>query len=510
MQANQGQPSIKLSAPEVIASVKSIYSDELKPFGRVLLKRLRERAAAAAAVAQGLPVEAVDPETMPKIDPKRLRRVCQTCPQLRVEPEEGREFSVTLVGRPCNVLDVCSPQDGYPTEMWIDAATYFQNLGEEDMYLPGGRYACARVLLGRGLPFLAGRSLGQICHIVQLAISQKRILGYREGQLVPFLHSEEWVREQCAFHQQPMCSKDDANALPLASWSEARKCLLQLLDSECNPELGAVTLSNVKRLFRIRFHLELSETALGHSRLFDLLHDVRFRDVCTVEAHRNGQLLVKPFKGPQQVPCHQLALLPGMDCPEELLFPASGCVQTPPASTQAAPPGVWNSVFMGSVVYPRVSMDQMNALPPTLSTLRDVEVDMGMESCWQCLSTGSQIPVASACYSPWSKPQEHVGEFEEDSSLSTDAPILQDVCGSSSDDGESSLVLQAEEIRAEEERAFSCGLHASPEAWCVAPDSGDYEHAVKNTFIDISPSKAASAKRRMRSVPRDMFSRKNA
>jgi len=516
MQSSQGQPSIKLSAPEVVASVRSLYSDELKPFGRVLLKRLRERAAAAVAVAQGLAVEAVDPETMPKIDPKRLRKVCQTCPQLRVEPEDGREFSVTLVGRPCSFLDVCSPHDLYPTEMWIDAAAYFKNLSTEDMYLPGGRYACARVLLGRGLPFIAGRSLGQICHIVQLALSQKRILGYREGQLVPYLHSDEWVKEQCAFHQQPICPKGGTTSLPLASWEEARECLRQVLDSECNPDLGVVTLSNVKRLFRTRFQLELSETALGHSRLFDLLHDVRFRDVCTVQAHRNGQLLVKRVKGPQQVPCHQLALWPGADSyEEELQFPGSGCIQTPPASTQGAPPGAWNAVFMGSVAYPRVPMDQMSAFPPSLSTLRNVEVDMGMDSCWQCLSAAPS-PVASACSSPWSKPQEHLGQLdsclkagEEESSLSTDAPLLRDVCGSSSDDGESSLALQAEEIRAEEERVLSYALRASPEAWCVARDSTDYEHAVKNTFIDISPSTAASAKRRMRSVPRDMYSRKN-
>merc|ERR1712190_628328 len=128
------------------------------------------------------------------------------------------------------------------------------------------------------------------------------ILGYLEGQLVPYLHSEDWVKEQCAFHQQPICSKEGTISLPVATWEEARKCLLQLLHSESDPDLGVVTLSNVKRLFRSRFQLELSETALGHSRLFDLLHDVRFRDVCIVQAHRNGQLLVKRIEGPKQVP----------------------------------------------------------------------------------------------------------------------------------------------------------------------------------------------------------------
>lgn len=522
--ANQGQPSFKLSAPEVLASVRSLYADELKPFGRVLLKRLRERAAAAVAISQGLAVEAVDPETMPRIDPKRLRRMCQTCPQLRVDPEDGREFSVTLVGRPCNFLDVCSPHDPYPPEMWLDAATYFQSLTEEDMYLPGGRYACARVLVGRGLPFLAGCSLGQVCHIVQLAISQKRILGYLEGQLVPYWHSEEWVKEQYAFHQQPICSRKGTNSLPLATWEEARARLLELLDSESNPEPGVVTLSNVKRLFRSRFQLELSETVLGHSRLFDLLHDVRFRDVCTVQAHGNGQLLVKRAEGPRQVPCHQLALPPVPDSyyQDQLQFSGAGCTQAP-GSPQAAPPGVWNHVFMGSMMYPSVPME-MNELPPNLSTLREAQVDMGMEIRWHGLSpdaspregSACQSPAQSPCANPWGTTHGHfdfcLKGHEEDSGFSTDTPpLVRETSGSgwSSDEAEPSLALQAEEIRAEEELTISfVGLCASLDK-LVATEHADRDHAVKNTFIEISPTSAASAKRRLRSVPKDMYSRKS-
>merc|ERR1719210_2372464 len=400
MMASQGQQSFKLSSPEVLASVRSLYADELKPFGRVLLKRLRERAAAAVALAQGLIAEAVDPETMPRIDPKRLRRMCQTCPQLRVDPEDGREFSVTLVGRPCNFLDVCSPHDPYPPELWIQAATYFQNLSDEEMYLPGGRYACARVLVRRGLPFLAGCSLGQVCHIVQLAISQKRILGYLEGQLVPYWHSEEWVKEQYAFHQQPICSRKGSNSLPVATWEEARTRLLQLLDSESNPEPGVVTLSNVKRLFRSRFQLELSETVLGHSRLFDLLHDVRFRDVCTVQAHGNGQLLVKRVEGPQQVPRCQGALSPGENSPclDQPKFPGVGHFVPTPVP-MAPSPEMWSAMRMGSVQYPLENM-QLCALPPSLSVLRKVQVDLGMESRWQGLSTGI-VPLERSSWQTW-------------------------------------------------------------------------------------------------------------
>merc|ERR1740139_455282 len=41
-------------------------------------------------------------------------------------------------------------------------------------------------------------------------------------------------------------------------------------------------LSHVKRMFRWKIGLEVSETFLGHTRLCDLLADERLKDVCTV------------------------------------------------------------------------------------------------------------------------------------------------------------------------------------------------------------------------------------
>jgi len=471
MAAHQGQPALKLTVSEVLVSVKSLYADELKPFGRVLLKRLRERAARAVALARGLAVDMVDPESMPKIDPKRLRKVCQMCPQLRVDSEEGREFSVVLIGQPCTFLDVCSPNDAYPAQMWQEAASYLRDLSMEEMYLPGGRYACARELVRRGVPFLAGCSLGQVCHIIQLAISQKRILGYLEGQLVPYQLSEEWIKEQCAFHQQPIChNKLGAQALPVASWAQARERLWELLNTECNPEPGVLTLSNVKRLFRSRFELELSETVLGHARLFDLLRDVRFRDVCVLQAHKNGQLLVKRAEGPQQLPCQLPVQMPDM----------------------------WSAVYMGSVSYPSVPMHLGAA--PSLSMLRQVELDLGMESRWNGLSTVAP---------PSSKGQ------DEASSQSTEVPVLRDVFSSSGDEGEgpvppSPLEAQAKAIRAEEEENIAAFFVEST-AMEQEQLELDGDHSfVKNTFIDIPSPASLGARRRLRSVPRGMIFRRHA
>merc|ERR1711884_371908 len=91
--------------------------------------------------------------------------------------------------------------------------------------------------------------------------------------------------------------------LPVASWGDARACLMSLLDSDVGPEPGVITISNVKRLFRSCFQLELSETVLGHTRLFDLLTDPYFHDVCSVEPQGDGQVVVRRnFYHPLSVP----------------------------------------------------------------------------------------------------------------------------------------------------------------------------------------------------------------
>ena len=43
----------------------------------------------------------------------------------------------------------------------------------------------ARFLQKRGFPFLSNYSLGQLCHIVQLAISTRKVLAYEDNILKP-------------------------------------------------------------------------------------------------------------------------------------------------------------------------------------------------------------------------------------------------------------------------------------------------------------------------------------
>lgn len=283
---------VKLEFKHVVSAVSSLYDDQLKPFGRILLKRVGERASGDDGDG-GIPA--------PFVDARRLRSVCESCPRLIVEGQPGGEYVVLLRGRAPNFMDPADVRDPYSEALWEELAFYFSEMGEgSSLPLPGGRYACARALLTRDLPCLRGRSLGEVCHIVALAVTKRRILGYSDGGTVPFSRSEAKMKEMCAAHQLPICNaKGASTSLTVADWEATRACLWELLtNAEERGGTGLIPVPNVKRLFRSRFQLELSETALGHSRLQDLLNDVQLRDVCEVRQCGNVNVVAKAATPP--------------------------------------------------------------------------------------------------------------------------------------------------------------------------------------------------------------------
>jgi len=297
-QNKESQPFNVLDTREVLNAVESLYQDQLKPYGRILRKRLAEKAA-------GMGFANLD------VDIKRLKNVCDTCPWIIVQAEEGGDWSALLCNRnPESFVDVYSPQDNYPTKMWQAAEAYFESLDDAHMVLPGGRYSCAQALVSRGLEFLSGRSLGQVCHIVQLAISQKKLLGYLNGAVVPYKRSQSMIKERCAEKQRPCTNTTRSSSSDLADWEKVKHGLKEILFS-LSPGTTSIPLSNVKRLFRSRYHTELSETALGHSKLSELLQDPRLKDICHVRLQGHGYVvgpagpLVAKGHGQMQMNCHQ-------------------------------------------------------------------------------------------------------------------------------------------------------------------------------------------------------------
>jgi len=305
----RGSAGLKPSLEEVLQSIESLYVDQLKPVGRILRKRIAERSISQGESKSGsrdfVPAATQTKrgdkaEYLPDIDMKHLQAVCEDCKTLRFEPEEGGDWSAVFKDREPTFVDVHSPEDTYPEGLWSELAAYFDGLVGDDMMLPGGRYSCAQALVSRDLSFLHDCSLGQLCHIVQVAISKRKLLGYSHGAVVPYKHSQSMVKEKCAVYQQPCAhsAEPGSSGMTIATWDVARQCLREILEDAAEPGQGAaiIPLSNVKRLFRSRYQIELSETVLGHSKLSELLQDERFADVCTVQLQGNGYSVVQTIK----------------------------------------------------------------------------------------------------------------------------------------------------------------------------------------------------------------------
>jgi len=278
-------PQMYAASAEAVAlsqAVESLYRDGMKPYGRLLKKRLVELAHLSGRGCA-------------ERDMHSLRAACEASPYLAVLDGEGGDWAALLPGAPEAFVDVYSPHDCYWPELWTSLAAYLSGSEGVELILPGGRYSCAQVLVQRRLPCLAGYSLGQVSHIVQLAISQKKLLGYLNGNVVPYGRSQSMVKDRSAQRQRPCESSSSrrSKSTAFATWDIMRPCLQQLLSVQGGQ---AMPLSNLKRLFRVRFNVELSETALGHAKLSECLQDPRVCDLCDVKLQGQGYIIIPAQK----------------------------------------------------------------------------------------------------------------------------------------------------------------------------------------------------------------------
>jgi len=445
-------------------------------------------------------------------------------------------------------VDPCSPLDPYPAQLWTEIAKYFASLDEETGSLPSGRYLCAQVLMSRQLSFLGGRSLGEVCHIVQLAISQKKILGYAKGQLVPYCFSEECTKARCAVRLQPMAAAGAGAAeMPFATWDDLRSGLCEILEASCNPGPRMITLSNVKRLFRSQLHLDLSETVLGHSRVWELLQDPRLHDVCIVHAYGNGQAVVQRV---HTVPAPQAFCGTGaapLPLPMPSVQPAAGhfpfstapapspfstCASNrqafvqPYAAPPAAPPMPLSTTPVAYAAAPQMPQGTWTeACSPFASTYMPIDFTEKLytesSTCGETSTcAGSPRRTSTLDFSVFSC---NFSDVEESASRAGSADVgsshakrpwatseIEDSASTTGPDSEVPGRVPMPEACGSL-RSSVCSLDSDDEMVAAVEDLQSeleiqgYTVKSKNTFIEISP-KAQGSRRRTQSLPRAFFS----
>lgn len=218
---------------EMRDTIASLYADGIKPVGNYVKGRLKERSASAGLV-------------------KHFCELCFKFPDLFAVTKPSDDILVLLVSEPSSFkgwVDVDSPEDPYGEVMWQEVGKFL----ESETDFPGGRYGMARDLKRRQLSFLADLSLGQVCHIVQLAIQTRKLL----------LHHRKKLKSVALFQPPPVGSstKDE-----IVDMDDLCDVLFRMLKQK--PE--GLCLSRIKQDIKLEFSRSLSEVNFQCTKLREL------------------------------------------------------------------------------------------------------------------------------------------------------------------------------------------------------------------------------------------------
>jgi hypothetical protein len=291
-------------------------------------------------------------------------------------------------------------------------------------------------------------------------------LGYKSGHLVPYKYSELMEKQKCATSQQPVTSSKPG--LPLASWEDARSGLRWLL-TEPAGHGGSIQLPNVKRLFQSELGLELSETALGYARIFELLHDVHMSSVCDLRLEGKNWMVVRKQVEPVVACCDLSAPQPLEAGARWPLLEGAPFIAAPMPAAPMPESDMMRNAFRC------LSTTPLAVLAPTLATL---PVPLATNTA-PPVDVDEKVETASFA----SSETFHFGSVDVDEKFETAS------FASTADPMESDLDSPRSSSN------YRSGS-ASPEP--EEPVEIDFDFIVKNTFIHVAPSPTA---RRFSSVP---------
>ncbi|KEP64990.1 UNVERIFIED_CONTAM: hypothetical protein HHA_244360 [Hammondia hammondi] len=205
-------------------------------------------------------------------------------------PQQG-ERAVFFTIDPPNAkgwIDINDPHDPYPPSMWTAFSNFLYDkflLSSAPNGIGGGRYGLAKYLKQLGLPFFKGFSLGQLCHVVQLAISHKFLLAYEDNVLKPVT--------ACAVFANALLGLPDAKR-------RGKKCITDITEIQyCIDYLlqmypSGFTLSTLKRKLKDLYGRELCQTVFHCAKLVDLMNLPELRKVCRIAKDARHIKVVPP------------------------------------------------------------------------------------------------------------------------------------------------------------------------------------------------------------------------
>lgn len=277
------------------------------------------------------------------VSPEFIRQEAGANVKLRSEPE------VFLAGFRIvpkwfqGFVDPLGP-DVYPEEMWIQLAAYLQTLtyqNEDNGWFQGGRYGAAKELRLRELPFLKERSLGELSHIVQLALTNEQgggrgLLSYRPDKTIaPRSLSDRHRLADLglpAGEQSQRCVGQDC-ASDEERWTELRHVLYTVLAPHPEGRSLALLKSDIER----QFGIILDQSVFHEVKLINVFESPELKDA--FEVRRSAQSGCRSQFIVHLKESSSMQAPPGLDP----LLARSAVIVPPPVHSQTeAPHNRWN------------------------------------------------------------------------------------------------------------------------------------------------------------------------
>lgn len=154
----------------LVSTLESLYEDRIKPMANYVKGRLKERSTPEPLVKGFVELYQQHPDVF-----------------LVQQPPPGSqadEVTIFFVTEPSwfkGWIDIDAADDPYDEVLWAEFAKFLDG----ELMFAGGRYGMARELMKRNLLFLAAYSLGEVCHMVQLAIQHRKLIVYHRKMLKP-------------------------------------------------------------------------------------------------------------------------------------------------------------------------------------------------------------------------------------------------------------------------------------------------------------------------------------
>mmetsp|Transcript_16876 Transcript_16876/g.39241 ORF Transcript_16876/g.39241 Transcript_16876/m.39241 type:complete len:663 (-) Transcript_16876:65-2053(-) len=290
----EGVPPERLR-PMLQSVLESLYEDRIKPMTNYVKGRLKERSCPEAVVKSFVDLYAEQRDLFIVQRPSH-------------SDEEAIIFLVTEPSWFKGWLDIDSPEDPYDQALWAEFANFLN--GEHTF--AGGRYGMARELMQRNLPFLKGLSLGEVCHIVQLAIQHRRLIVYHRKMLKPI---------QAVLQQPTPVAAPGAPETSEEITDMDDLCMVLFRMLWHHP--SGLRLCRLKQMIKHEFNRKLSEMSFQCTKLIELFSQEPLKDTFVLDTENDGKSIYIRLGNPESFTEHVKQLYNIATATEAKAFPTA-------------------------------------------------------------------------------------------------------------------------------------------------------------------------------------------